>query len=184
MNKYVKYTLFLLVLGLAAGFLLAFVNSITAPIILEAEENAAREALSEYYPFANYKDVTANMNDLDANIENVYYAFGADNKLAAIIYKTSVKGYADQVVTLIAFNPDGTFIDAKVIAQKETKGKGDQYQIKPGFSFNVKGETAEEFDYDIIAGATVTGEAAGTGMSSAAKHFRTIQSRLGGVVYE
>jgi Na+-translocating ferredoxin:NAD+ oxidoreductase RnfG subunit len=184
MNKYLKYTLFLLILGLIAGFLLAFVNSITAPIIRESEEKAAREALSQYYPFANYKEVTSDMNNLDANIQKVYYAFGVDNKLAAVIYETSVKGYADQVVTLIAFNPDGTFIDAKVIAQKETKGKGDQYQVNPEFSFNVKGETAEEFDYDIIAGATVTGEAAGTGMTSAAKHLRSIQDRLGGVVYE
>ena len=58
MPKTIKYSLLLVVLGIVAGVLLAYVNSITAPIIAAREENELKEVLEGYFECERFTEET------------------------------------------------------------------------------------------------------------------------------
>jgi electron transport complex protein RnfG len=67
--KTIKYSLLLVILGIVAGGLLAYVNSITAPIIAERKDAELKEILEEYFECERFTDETTNY-ELDKGIEN------------------------------------------------------------------------------------------------------------------
>ncbi|NLH54698.1 MAG: hypothetical protein GX482_04225, partial [Acholeplasmataceae bacterium] len=76
MNKTIRYALFLLVLGIIAGGLLAVVNSFTAPIIEERQREAVMEALNEHFDYPEYSlDRSDEYTDLTSEITAIYYAY-------------------------------------------------------------------------------------------------------------
>ncbi|HEY8395274.1 MAG TPA: FMN-binding protein [Bacilli bacterium] len=183
MNKTVKYALFLLVIGIIAGGLLALVNSFTAPIIEERQRQAVMEALGEHFDYPSYSlDKAADYPERNSAIESIYYAFDEEDNLAAVIYKVSAKGYGGQVVTLVGIKADGTFDNAVVIeANNETQGIGSRVLEH---DFGVKDENVNDYSYDTVSGATVSSGAVHTGIDVAAAHFKTIQGSLGGIKNE
>jgi Na+-translocating ferredoxin:NAD+ oxidoreductase RnfG subunit len=180
MAKSLKYSSILIVLGIVAGFLLAFVNNITSGIIEERQQEELRAALEEYFPYEAYSpDQSVNYDNLNSKISAIYFGFGADNKLAAVIYKTVGTGWGGDVVSLIAIDAQGNFIDAKMVeATKETPGKGDKYFT---FDFNIASESVSSYSAAFIAGTSDTAKAVIGGIDAAASHFKTIASTVGGI---
>ena len=90
-NKIVKYSLFLLALGLIAGTLLGLVNRITAPIIAERAQEAARELLGEHFDYPGFGDKTEELSEgFGPEITNVYFTYDAltGGNVVSVIYQT------------------------------------------------------------------------------------------------
>lgn len=183
MNKTLKYTLFLLVMGIVAGGLLALVNSFTAPIIEERQRQAVMEALGEHFDYPDFSLDKANeYPERNKNILAIYFAFDSEGKVAAVIYQTTAKGYGGQIVSLIGIKADGSFDNVAVVeAGSETKGLGTQVL---DFDFGVNNESVNDYSYNTISGATVSSEAVHAGIDVAAAHFKSIQGTLGGITNE
>lgn len=180
MAKPLKYSLLLIGLGLIAGFLLAYVNNITSGVLAERQRALIEEAMNEYFDYPSYSvDRSGDYENLDSDISEIYFAFGTDNKVAAVVYKTVSQGYGGDVVSLIAIKADGTFDGVYMIeGSKETPGKGDKVLTH---DFQVTGEPAESYSYEILAGSSVTSNAVVSGIEAAAAHFQTIESSLGDI---
>lgn len=183
MNRTLKYTLFLLIMGIVAGGLLALVNSFTAPIIEERQRQAVMEALGEHFDYQDYSlDKASDYPDRDTAIMAIYFAFNSEGEVAAVIYQTSAKGYGGQIVSLIGIKADGSFDNVAVVeASGETKGLGTQVL---DFDFGVNNESVNDYSYNSISGATVSSAAVHIGIDVAAAHFKSIQGTLGGITNE
>ncbi|MGD9887192.1 MAG: FMN-binding protein [Bacilli bacterium] len=180
MGKPLKYSLILIVLGIIAGFLLAFVNSITSEIIYERQQAELKAALEEYFPYEAYSvDQSSQYSNLNTKINAIYFGFGADNKLAAVIYKTKAQGYGGDVISLVCIGVNGKIVDAKMIeATKETPGKGDKLF---DHDFTIANESVDSYSTEIVSGSTVTSNAVIDGIDAAISHFITIEGTLGGI---
>jgi electron transport complex protein RnfG len=183
MNKTVKYALFLIILGIIAGGLLAAVNSFTAPIIEERQKQAVINALGEHFDYEDYSlDQAPKYPKRNQNIKAIYFGFDEDGKLAAVIYQISRKGYGGPVVSLVGIKVDGTFDNVAVVeAVNETSGIGTQVLE---FDFGVNNESVDSYSYNTISGATVSSEAVVFGIDDAVAHFNTIKGELGGITNE
>lgn len=180
MAKPLKYSFLLIGLGLIAGFLLAYVNNITSGVLAERQRALIQEAMNEYFDYDSYSiDRSGDYENLDSDISEIYFAFGADDKVAAVIYKTVSQGYGGDVVSLIAIKADGTFDGVHMIeGSKETPGKGDKVLTH---DFQVTNESVDDYTYEILAGSSVTSNAVVNGINAAAEHFQTIESTLGDI---
>ena len=180
MSKPIKYAVFLILLGVLAGLLLAFVNGITSEIISSRERQKIKEALQEYFDYAEYSEnISTQYPDLNKAIQEIYLGYDSTGKVTGVIYKTSAMGYGGQVVALIAITIDGT-IDKIVIVDisTETPGIGDRVK---GYDFNVIGESVANYSPQVIAGVTYTANAVVIGINASVTHFKANQSSLGGV---
>lgn len=169
MNKTIRYALFLLVLGIIAGGLLAVVNSFTAPIIEERQREAVMEALNEHFDYPEYSlDRSHEYPDRTSEITAIYFAFDEEN-VAAVIYQVTTQGYGGAVVSLVGIKADGTFDDVAVVeAKNETPNLGTQII---GHDFGIKNESVNDYSYDTIGGATKSSEAVHFAIDIAAEHF-------------
>lgn len=181
MNKPLKYSIFLTVLGIIAGFLLAFVNSITAPVIEARKKEEVKKALQEHFDYPDFSvSQIANYKDIDKTITDIFFAFD-NNKLTAVIYQTKASGYQSEVVALVGIKADGTFEKVVMIDEGETSGIGTNVYKH---DFKITGEVVTDYSYELLGGATRTSSAVAKGIDAAAKHFKTIKDSLGGITNE
>ena len=178
MNKTLKYGLFLLVLGVIVGGLLALVNSVTSPIIKENEVNKVLPELKKVSPESeNFVDITEDYV-LPEGIKKIFK--DEDNNI--YIYWVSTTGYASgNVDTLVGFDANTKkILDARVtIANKQTAGIGDQvlnHDFKtagkdPSIYANLDIPTLKSPEYEIITGATISSKAVLKGIKIASAHF-------------
>ena len=183
MNKKVlKYSLFLLALGLISGFLLGLVNSFTAPVIENRAKEAAAAALREHYEYADYSpSMIEEYPDINPTITDIFYTFGEDGKLTSVIYKTQARGFQSEVLAYVEIKEDGTFGKTVVLEHRETAGIGDAIE---DHDFGVADSSVNSYKPVICSGATGSSNAVIEGINAAAEHFKTIQSKLGGITNE
>lgn len=164
MPKPLKYSLFLLALGLITGFMLAFINSITEPIIDKRKEDEAREALQDYFDYEKYEDVTSEFVNNQKGIDKIYLAFNSD-KLVAVIYQTTFLGYGGDVTSLVGIDAtNDKFINVYAIdASQETKNIGSKII---GHDFDIKNENIKSYTFEIIVGATYSSNAVKSGVEA------------------
>ena len=116
--------LFLFVIAAIAGVLLAFTESLTAPLILEnqkrIEEQARREVLPAAASFSNgsYFDAAAS--------QSFPYSTGiaTDGSVVGLVMKVAPKGFAGPIDMMIGINENGRINGFKVLSLKETPGLG------------------------------------------------------------
>ncbi len=173
MPKTIKYSLLLVVLGIVAGVLLAYVNSITAPIIAAREENELKEVLEGYFECERFTEETTEYT-LDSGIEKIYFGY-VDEKLTMIIYQTSKKGYGGSIVSLVGITlADDTIVDVQVVTAKdETASIGSKVV---GHDFTVSGENIQDYSFEIISGATISSNAVKNGLIAAINHYTVNKS--------
>lgn len=168
MPKTIKYSLFLVILGIIAGVLLAYVNSITAPLITAREEAELKEVLESYFVCDKFSDATADY-ELDKGIEKVYFGY-IDNALSLVIYQASANGYAGKVISLVGidFSTD-KIVDVPVAnADSETSGIG---SLVVGHDFDLAGKNIGDYEFEVIAGATVSSKAVKASLEAAVNHY-------------
>lgn len=177
-TKILKYSLFLIVLGLIAGFLLGFVNSITEPIIENRKKEAVAAALKEHFDYPDYSPSMMNeYPNINSAIEDIFYTFDANGKLVSVIYKTVGQGYKSEVRSYVEIKANGTFGKAVMISNDDTKSFAD---LVVGHDFGITDESVEDYS-PIKAGASFTSQGVISGIDAAAAHFKTIKDKVGGI---
>lgn len=185
MKETIKLGLILLVITAVSGGILAFSNSITAPIIAEIEKAGSFGALTEIFPDADdfIEIEESQLEEIMADnrfVIEVHEVVSGDEILGYAI-KTISTGYGGELPVITGIEVDGTVAGIRVLDNAETPGLGTQIQ-EPGFmdSFMGKG-TAEKIvgvaapsaDNEVqgISGATVSVDGVLNGVNGARDAF-------------
>lgn len=129
---------------LAVALILAFINSVTGPIIAEAQNQAANAALLEVYPGgSDFKQLDLSGYTLPDSITAAY-----SEGSGGYVIQSTVTGYKSGLVVMCGINKEGKIVGADYIASNETLNA----EVGLGDRFVNKGE--DEMTPDIVAGST------------------------------
>ena len=176
MNYFVKLGLVLLIITAIASGILAFINSITEPIIIENQKRAQVEARKDVLSKATTfvadsvnveKKATVNnpLKKITKSAGNKFYYFvGTDNdkNIVGYTFVASQYGYSSEIKTMVGVNSDFTLNKIKIIYQSETPGLGancENDDFAPKFFQKTENELKVDKDGGKIAsltGATIT----------------------------
>ncbi len=162
MKKSLYLAFFLAVVSAIAGVILAYANSVTAPII------AANQAAKEAESFAGiFGDATAEVVEFDAEAYPEIQTI-LDYGSEGVGYKVSVQGRNDKIIYIVGVK-DGTIIGYSIVSQGETNGIGSLI-AESDFIDTVTG-SAVDASIDTISGATISSSAVIEGISEVAEHY-------------
>lgn len=162
-------TLSLLFVSGLIACLVALVNSFTAPVIAQHDEEALKQNIETIFPGGgDYSDITGSISETDG-VTAVYEVKSATGGKENYCVHASAPGYGGAVELLVGFNCDGQIMGVAVLnADSETPGVGQKITEKSfldGFkslSYNQQGATV-----DGVTGATVSSKAAISAVNSA-----------------
>lgn len=169
-STFINMVLSLLVVTLAAGFSLGFVNDLTvgpkAKAKLEKKVNALKLVLP---PFDNnpVEDMQIIKLEKATDSTEVYPAYSKNQFIGAAIIGTSNKGFSGLIKIMIGFRSNGDIQNIVVLEQKETPGLGTKIKGETflqqfrgvnisSFNMTVKKDGGE---IDALTGATITSRA-------------------------
>ena len=176
MKYFLRLGFVLLVITTVASGILAYINSLTEPIIKENQRKAKEEARMEVLPEAVSFDSISYLNE-----EVIYAGKNNEGKLAGYTFVASLYGYSSDVKTMVGVTPDFKVNKIKIIEQTETPGLGANC-TKPEFQslFEGKNETVMLVDKDggeivSITGATITTRTITNSIRTGLKFLRKIE---------
>lgn len=184
--KIVRYALVLLIVGIVAGGVLAYSNSITAPIIAEQQKAGSLGAFAEVFPEADdfLPIEEALLNEIIANnsyVQEVYEVKSGEETIG-YGFKTISSGYGGDLITVSGFSLDGTVAGIRVIENSETPGLGTKVVEEPAYQESYVGKSASEelvvvaspaADNEVLllSGATISSNGVLTGVNGAREAF-------------
>ena len=168
-KEYIQPTVVLVAICLVITFALAYVNSITAPIIADNTAKAADAARAELLPAAT--SFTKYEGDLDCYV--------ADGVGMVVTVKTA--SFGGLLTEMVGIDSEGAITGVKVTAHADTKGLGtkahdsgylEQYKglTELANADNIKGDSAVTF----ISGATISSNGVYQGVCAALAQFEAI----------
>ena len=166
MKKHIMPTVVLGSICLIVALMLSLINSITAPIIEEAQNAAASEALLVVLPDGkNFEEIPLDAS-YPAAITKGYKADGG------FVFQANVTGKSSGLIILIGIDADGKIVGTKVIADQET----DSYDVNvfpavEGTDGAYKGMDLDAFAPYLVTGATLTSKAYGEAVKAALQSF-------------
>ena len=192
MNNAVKYTIFMIVIGVIVSLLLAFVNEFTSPIIEKQKIEKVKESLQEVDSVNEWKSFSDIINiSEDELIEEVYVSLNTDKEYQMIAYLINTKGYSNgNIESLVFIDFNKKIINSvKIInIENQTKGIGSlivddpnyvksfiNLEVKKYINDNVNNHNNESSD--VITGATISSRGVIQAVISACNNFNNI---LGG----
>lgn len=147
MREYIKVSLSLGVVCLIATFLLAFVNSFTAPKIKEATDKKAIELCKTVYEAESFEEQEIS-EDLTETVDKIYRVNDGGYVIAAV-----GKGYGGDLVVMVGVK-EGKVVGSAVLTSSETQNIGTKVENEEYASRYLE-KTKETFSsVDAIAGAT------------------------------
>lgn len=151
---------------------LAYVNTVTAPIIKAAEEQAASEARAEVLKDSKEFKLLDTAN-LPEGVTAVYK--GSDDTGYVIMMQS--KGYGGDIKLICGIRNDGTIESIKTLSHSETSGIGSRVvDNSSSYRDNYKGRTAENYqDVDAISGATISSTAYKKAVGLAFEAFQIVK---------
>ena len=180
-KEYIQPTVVLVAICLVITFALAYVNSITAPIIADNSAKAADAARAELLPaaesFEQYDgELVVTVPD-KVFVTECYVAEGA-----GMVVTVQTSSFGGLLTEMIGIDSEGKITGVKVTAHADTKGLGTkahdtayvaQYQglSELANADNIKGDTAVTY----ISGATISSNAVYQGVCAALQQFQTVQ---------
>ena len=151
---------------------LAYTNSITAPVIKAAEEQAAEQARAEVLSEADsFTQVKA------ANLpEEITEVYKADNG-AGYVFMVTTKGYGGNIKLICGIKSDGSIEKTKTLSHSETSGIGSRVvDNKSSYKDQYVGKTADTLDeVDAVSGATISSKAYKSAIESVFKAYETVK---------
>ena len=120
MKEYLKYGLVLLVVAAISTGVLAFVNSITAPLIEENKQIARANAQRAVFPEAN------SFQSVESEIIEYYEALDVENRLLGYVVEAIGIGYNGAIKSMVGLDLDFRIKGVTVLEQSETPGLGDK----------------------------------------------------------
>ncbi len=166
MKKNIMPSIVLGSICLIVALMLSLINSITAPIIEEAQNAAANEALLVVLPEGkNFEEITLDAT-YPAVITKGYKADGG------FVFQANVTGKSSGLIILIGIDADGKIVGTKVIAEQET----DSYDVNvfpavEGTDGAYKGMDIDGFTPFLVSGATLTSKAYSEAVKAALQAF-------------
>ena len=140
----------LLLICIVASALLAYTNSVTAPIIAAAEEEAARQARIAVLPEADdFEEI-----QVDGLPDSITQVYRSTNDVGYVFMITS-DGYGgrDTLSITCGIDSEGKITDTQVLSHSETVGLGSKI-TGDDFRSQFVGKDASLEGVDIISGAT------------------------------
>lgn len=157
-KEFVKLAGILCLITLVAAFLLAGVNKITAPKIVQAEKEAAEIAMKSVLPDAQ---------EFIELCEGVNAGFKGEDVVGYCV-DTAANGYGGEITMIVGITAEGTVSGIEILSHSETAGLGakavepefkEQFKGKNSPIEVVKGSSGGESEIAAITGATVTSRA-------------------------
>ena len=143
----------LTVICLVSSAALAVTNDITAPIISQAEQEAAEQARLEVLPDASGFTLV----ELSSPLDGVDEVYKADNDVGFAITVTQ-RGYNGDITAAIGIDNSGHIVRVKVISHEETPSVGSKV-MEDSYLDTLIGKDSSLEGVSAIAGATVSSNA-------------------------
>ena len=171
MKDIVKPIVVLAAICLVVTALLAGINSVTAPVIAEADEKAAEQArqdvLAEADEFIEIKDV---------KVDGVTEMYRAANG-AGYAFKLETKGYGGTIELMCGIKSDGSVESVQTLNHSETSGIGSRVvDNASAYRKNYEGKTADNYDgVDALTGATISSKAYKKAIAAAFEAYEAVK---------
>ncbi len=176
-KEYIQPSVILVAICLVITFALAYVNSITAPIIADNTAKAADATRAELLPAAStFEQYTGDLVVTTPDkvyVEDCYVAEGV-----GIVCTVKTSSFGGLLTEMVGIDADGAITGVKVTAHADTKGLGTKAHDTAyvaqyiGLSElanaeNIKGDSAVTY----ISGATISSNGVYQGVCAALKQF-------------
>lgn len=165
-NEIIKPVLVLVCICLVVTALLAYINSVTSPIIAKAEEEKTRQAMTEVLSEADSFEKL----EIENLPERVTEAYSATNG-AGYVFMLTTKGYGGDMKLICGMDADGVIEQCKTLLHAETSGLGSKTAEDP-YRNQYCGKSAETLgEVDAITGATISSNAYKNAIEDAFKAY-------------
>lgn len=166
-----------LICAVSAG-ILAFVNSVTSPMITENNLKAADEARLRILPEAE------EFSEKTDESGNVYFEGTKNGAAVGYVFTTSASGYGGQIDVMTGVSSEGTVTGISILTINETPGLGmnakkdsfiSQYAGQKGPFSVIKNQSAGPDEIAAITSATITSKAVTNAVNEALAIYETVK---------
>ncbi len=173
----IKTALSLFLICAVATGILAFINSVTAPIITQNNAAAADAARLEVLPEAEA------FTEADSD-GTAYYIGKNGSDTVGYVFTTSASGYGGTIEVMTGINKDGIVSGISILTINETPGLGmnakkdsflQQYIGSSGPFSVIKNATPDSNEVLAITSATITSRAVTNAVNEAKELFNTVK---------
>ena len=169
-NEIIKPVLVLVCICLVVTALLAYINSVTSPIIAKAEQEKTEQAMSEVLAEAD----GFNPLEIENLPERVTEVYSAQNG-SGYVFMLTTKGYGGDMKLICGMKADGTIEQCKTLSHAETSGLGSKTAAAPSRN-QYCGKNADTLsEVDAITGATISSTAYKNAIEDAFKAFDMVK---------
>lgn len=181
-KEYIQPVVVLVAICLVITFALAYVNSITAPIIADNTKKSQDAARAELLPAADsFEQYTGDLVVLSPDqvyVSDCYVATNGEGLVATV----ESKSYGGLLTAMIGVDSEGAVTGVQVTAHNDTMGLGtkahdagylSQYQgvTELAGADNIKGDSAVSY----ISGATISSNALYQAVCAALQQYQVVQ---------
>ena len=170
-QELVKPFLVLVIICIVTAALLAYTNSLTAPIIEQNAIAAAEATRAEMLPEATgFEQILPDDPSLD--VDSIYKDVGG----SGYVITASAKGYGGDVVVTIGFDMDGNIQHMSVDASTETQGVGSKTAKQENIDKYIGRSGSVKDDAGLlITSATFSSKAVRTAVQNAMDAFAAVK---------
>ena len=169
-NEIIKPVLVLVCICLVVTALLAYINSVTSPIIAKAEQEKTEQAMSEVLAEADGFE-KLEIENLPDRVTEVYTA----NSGSGYVFMLTTKGYGGDMKLICGMKSDGTIEQCKTLSHAETSGLGSKTAEDP-YRNQYSGKSDDTLsEVDAITGATISSTAYKNAIEDAFKAYDMVK---------
>ena len=169
-NEIIKPVLVLVCICLVVTALLAYINSVTSPIIAKAEQEKTEQAMSEVLADADGFE-KLEIENLPDRVTEVYSAQNG----SGYVFMLTTKGYGGDMKLICGMKADGTIEQCKTLSHAETSGLGSKTAEDP-YRNQYSGKNSDTLsEVDAITGATISSNAYKNAIEDAFKAYDMVK---------
>lgn len=169
-NEIIKPVLVLVCICLVVTALLAYINSVTSPIIAKAEQEKTEQAMSEVLADADGFE-KLEIENLPDRVTEVYTATND----AGYVFMLTTKGYGGDMKLICGMDANGVIEHCKTLSHSETSGLGSK-TAEDAYASQYNGKTDVLLDHvDAITGATISSTAYKNAIEDAFKAYDMVK---------
>ena len=166
----IKPVLVLVCICLVVTALLAYINSVTSPIIAKAEQEKTEQAMSEVLTQADGFE-KLEIENLPDRVTEVYTA----NNGSGYVFMLTTKGYGGDMKLICGMKSDGTIEQCKTLSHAETSGLGSKTADDPYRNQYCEKNADTLSEVDAITGATISSTAYKNAIEDAFKAYDMVK---------
>lgn len=169
-NEIIKPVLVLVCICLVVTALLAYINSVTSPIIAKAEQEKTEQAMSEVLADSDGFE-KLEIENLPERVTEVYTATNG----SGYVFMLTTKGYGGDMKLICGMKADGSIEQCKTLSHAETSGLGSKTAEDP-YRNQYCGKNADTLsEVDAITGATISSTAYKNAIEDAFKAYDMVK---------